>query len=85
MFTQQQQPTPRSALPGASVAGNVTLVLGVAFALAVVYAYVLSIADGFDPPDRARVAGPVWLPVGLLGVPIGYSWARGGPREPRAT
>lgn len=84
MFTQQQQRTPRSALPGASVAGSVTLVLGVAFALAVAYAYVLSIANGFDPPDWARVAGLVWLPVGLLGVPIGYYWARGGPRESRA-
>lgn len=84
MFTQQQHRASHRDLPGAGAAGNVTLVLGVAFALAVGYACLLSISDGFDPPDWARVAGLIWLPVGLLGVPIGYYWARRGPREARA-
>lgn len=84
MVTLHQHRARRSALPGAAVAGHVTLVLGVLFALAVAYAYALSIGDGIDPPDWARVAGLLWLPVGLAGVPVGYYWARGGPREPRA-
>ena len=70
----------RGVLPGADVAGTVTLVLGVLFALAVAYAYVLSLADGVNPPDWARVAGLVWLPVGLAGVPVGYYWSRDGHR-----
>lgn len=74
----------KGVLPGAAVAGTITLVLGVLFALAVVYTYVLSLADAVNPPDWARVVGLVWLPVGLAGVPVGYYWARGGPREPRA-
>jgi hypothetical protein len=71
----------RGVLPGASVAGPVTLVLGVLFTLAVAYAYVLSLADGVNPPDWARVVGLVWLPVGLTGVPIGYYWSRDGDRQ----
>lgn len=71
-------------LPGAAVAGTITLVLGVLFALAVGYAYLLSLAETLNPPDWARVVGLLWLPVGLAGVPVGYYWARGGPREPRA-
>ena len=84
MKTLQQHRARRSALPGAAVAGNITLVLGVLFALAVAYAYALSLGDSVNPPDWARVVGLVWLPVGLAGVPVGYYWARGGPREPRA-
>lgn len=71
----------RGVLPGASIAGPVTLVLGVLVALAVAYAYVLSLADGVNPPDWARVVGLVWLPVGLVGVPIGYYWSRDGDRR----
>lgn len=74
----------KSVLPGAAVAGTITLVLGILFALAVGYAYVLSLAETVNPPDWARVVGLLWLPVGLAGVPVGYYWARGGPREPRA-
>ena len=48
-------------LPGAAVAGTVTLVLGTVFALAVAYAFVLSLGSSVDPPDWARVAGLVWL------------------------
>jgi hypothetical protein len=83
-MTLQQHHARRSVLRGAAVAGNVTLVLGVLFALAVAYAYALSLGDSVNPPDWARVVGLVWLPVGLAGVPVGYYWARGGPREPRA-
>lgn len=83
-MTLQQHHARRSVLPGAAVAGSVTLVLGVLFALAVAYAYALSLGDSVNPPDWARVVGLVWLPVGLAGVPVGYYWARGGPREPRA-
>jgi hypothetical protein len=71
----------RDTLPGAGVAGTVTLVLGVLFTLAVVFTYVLSLADGVNPPDWARVVGLVWLPVGLAGVPIGYYWSRDGDRQ----
>jgi hypothetical protein len=73
----------RGVLPGAAAAGTITLVLGILFALAVGYTYVLSLSS-LDPPDGARVAGLLWLPVGLAGVPIGYYWARGGPHERRA-
>lgn len=71
-------------LPGAAVAGTVTLVLGTLFTLAVVYAYALSLEGGVDPPDWARVVGLLWLPVGLAGVPIGWYWSRGGTRENRS-
>jgi hypothetical protein len=71
----------RDTLPGAGVAGTVTLVLGVLFTLAVVFTYVLSLADGVNPPDWVRVVGLVWLPVGLAGVPIGYYWSRDGDRK----
>jgi hypothetical protein len=71
----------RGVLPGAGIAGTVTLVLGVLFALAVAYTYVLSLASGVNPPDWARVVGLVWLPVGLAGVPIGYYWSRDGDRQ----
>ena len=74
----------RGVLPGAAVAGTVTLVLGTLFTLAVAYAYALSLEGGLDPPDWARVVGLVWLPVGLLGVPIGWNWSRGGAHEDRA-
>lgn len=84
MEALQHHRATRGILPGAAVAGNVTLVLGTLFALAVGYAYLLSLAETVNPPDWARVVGLLWLPVGLVGVPVGYSWARGGPREPRA-
>jgi hypothetical protein len=71
----------RDTLPGAGVAGTITLVLGVLFTLAVAFAYVLSLADGVNPPDWVRVVGLVWLPVGLAGVPIGYYWSRDGDRQ----
>lgn len=71
----------RRVLPNAGIAGTVTLVLGVLFALAVAYTYVLSLASGVNPPDWARVVGLVWLPVGLAGVPIGYYWSRDGDRQ----
>lgn len=71
----------RGVLPGASVAGPVTLVLGVLSTLTVAYAYVLSLADGVNLPDWARGVALVWLPVGLLGVPIGYYWSRDGDRQ----
>jgi hypothetical protein len=80
----RQHRAQRSALPGAAVAGNVTLVLGVLFALAVPYAWALGRGDLIDPPSWARVAGLLWIPVGLVGAPVGYHRARGGPREGRA-
>ena len=74
----------RGVLPGAAVAGTVTLALGVLFVLAVAYTYLLSLDSGVNPPDWARAVGLVWLPVGLAGVPIGYYWARGGVRQHHA-
>ncbi|GAB3025802.1 hypothetical protein GCM10011376_12040 [Nocardioides flavus (ex Wang et al. 2016)] len=71
----------RDVLPGADVAAPVTLALGVLFALAVAFAYVLSLADGVNPPDWVRVVGLVWLPLGMAGVPIGYYWSRGGAQR----
>lgn len=81
MRTLQMHRRGVGVLPGAVTAGTVTLVLGTLFALAVAYAYVLSLGSDVNPPDWARVAGLVWLPVGLAGVPIGYYWSRGGARE----
>ncbi|MDT0183544.1 hypothetical protein Q9S36_25475 [Microbacterium sp. ARD31] len=58
--------------------------LSTVFTLAVAYAYALSLGDGIGPPDWARVLGLVWLPVGLVGVPVGYYWSRGSARQGRA-
>jgi hypothetical protein len=71
----------RGVLSGSDIAGPLTLVLGVLFTLAVAFTYVLSLADGMNPPDWVRVVGLVWLPVGLAGVPIGYYWSRDGDRH----
>ena len=64
-------------------AGTTTLVLGVLFAAAVLFTYVLSLSESFNPPDWLRVVGLVWLPIGLAGVPIAYYLARTGEGRAR--
>lgn len=59
-------------------AGTLTLVLGVLFAAAVGFTYVLSLSDLVNPPTWVRAIGLVWLPIGLAGTPIGYALARTG-------
>ena len=61
-----------------TTAGSATVALGVLFAAAVAYAYVLSLSDTFNPPNWVRVIGLVWLPLGFVGVPIAYDLARTG-------
>lgn len=68
---------------GGSVAGSVTLALGVIFTLAVAFAYVLSLSESFNPPDWVRLIGLVWLPIGFGGVSIGYAVARHGTGRDR--
>ena len=59
-------------------AGTVALVLGILFVVATAVAYVLSLSDLVDPPNWVRAMGLVWLPVGLIGVPVAYAGARTG-------
>ena len=68
---------------GSRAAGSVTLTLGVLFTAAVAYAYVLSLSDALNPPDRVRVMGLVWLPIGFGGVPVAYYLARTGEGRDR--
>lgn len=75
MATRTNPSARRSA---SAVAGSVTLALGMLFAAAVAYTYVLSLSDTFNPPNWVRVVGLVWLPIGLGGVPIAYYLARTG-------
>lgn len=77
------QPGPLGQGSGPGRAGTATLVLGILFAAAVAYTYVLSLSDLVDPPNWARAAGLVWLPVGIVGVPLGYAIARGGEGRDR--
>jgi hypothetical protein len=65
-------------------AGLVTLVLGSLFAAAVLFTYVLSISDAFNPPDWVRVIGLVWLPIGVVGIPTAYDLARQGEGRTQA-
>jgi hypothetical protein len=53
-------------------------VLGALGLGALVYAWALS-QPGFDPPHWARVAGLVWLPVGLIGAPLAGAAGLRGP------
>jgi hypothetical protein len=55
----------------------------VLFAAAVLFTYVLSLSESFNPPDWVRVVGLVWLPIGLGGVPIAYYLARTGEGRAR--
>ncbi|HET8960168.1 hypothetical protein [Nocardioides sp.] len=59
-------------------AGTVTLVLGVLFAAAVAFTFVLSLSDAVNPPNWVRAMGLVWLPIGLVGTPAAYAVARTG-------
>lgn len=68
---------------GSLPAGSLTLVLGVMFAAAVLLTYALSLSDTFNPPDWVRVVGLVWLPIGFVGVPVGYHLARTGEERAR--
>lgn len=68
---------------GSARAGSVTLALGVLFAAAVAFTYVLSLSDVVDPPTWLRAIGLVWLPVGLFGVPVGYAVVREGEGRDR--
>jgi hypothetical protein len=65
------------------IAGNVTLVLGALFSVAVAITYVLSLSDVVDPPNWIRAIALAWLPIGLGGVPISYAFARVGPGRER--
>ena len=59
-------------------AGTVALALGILFATAVAFTYVLSLSDRFNPPNWVRVIGLVWLPIGFGGTPIAYILAGRG-------
>lgn len=78
------QVRPPSRTTGSVPAGTLTLVLGILFAAAVVFTYVLSLSDTFNPPDWVRVVGLVWLPIGFGGIPVGYYLARTGDELTRA-
>lgn len=80
-MTTQVRPPSRST--GSRSAGTTTLVLGVLFAAAVLFTYVVSLSESFNPPDWLRVVGLVWLPIGLGGVPIAYYLARTGEGRAR--
>lgn len=80
MRSQARTPRGRS---GSARAGTVTLVLGVLFSAAVVYTYVLSLSDSFNPPTWVRALGLVWLPIGFFGTPIAYALARTGEGRTR--
>lgn len=68
---------------GSSVAGSVTLALGILFTTAVGYTFLLSLSDAVDPPTWVRAIGLVWLPIGLGGIPIAYYLARTGDGRER--
>jgi hypothetical protein len=53
-------------------AGTVALVLGVLGVVAVVFAYVLSLSETFNPPNWIRVVGLIWVPIAFGGVPMAY-------------
>ena len=78
------QVRPPSKTIGSVSAGTLTLVLGILFAAAVTFTYVLSLSGTFNPPDWVRVVGLVWLPIGFAGIPIGYYLARTGDERTRA-
>lgn len=61
-----------------ALGGTVALGLGVLFAAAVAFTYLLSLSDVVNPPTWVRAPGLVWLPIGLGGVPIAYYFARTG-------
>lgn len=65
-------------------AGTLTLVLGILFSAAVALTYVLSLSDGFNPPNWVRAIGLVWLPIGFGGTPIAYAVARHGQGRDQA-
>lgn len=81
-MTTQVRP-PSTSTPGSGRAGTFTLALGVLFAAAVLFTYVLSLSDAFNPPDWVRVVGLMWLPIGFGGVPIAYYLARTGAGRAR--
>ena len=64
-------------------AGTVTLVLGVLFLAATVFTYVLSLSDLVKPPNGVRALALVWLPIGLIGTPVGFALARYGAGRTR--
>jgi hypothetical protein len=61
-----------------TLAGTVTLALGILFTASVAYTYVLSLSDTVNPPNWIRALGLAWLPVGFGGIPIAYYIARTG-------
>ena len=64
--------------------GTVTLGLGMLFLAATAWTYALSLSEALNPPTWARAVGLVWLPIGLVGVPIAYDRARHGNGRTRA-
>lgn len=80
MSTQTRSPAATASVR----AGTLTLTLAVLFAAATAYTYLLSLVDGFDPPDWLRLAGLIWLPIGVVGIPVSYALARNGPGQDRA-
>ena len=57
--------------------------LGILFTAAVAWTYLLSLSDVVNPPNWARILGLVWLPIGLVGVPVAYDLARRGSGRSR--
>ncbi len=75
--------SPHHSTLGSERAGTLALTLGVLFAAAVIYTYVLSLSADFNPPDWLRVIGLVWIPVGFVGTPVAYLVARTGEGRAR--
>ena len=76
-------PTSGTRQSESTIAGTLTLALGVLFTAAVACTYVLSLSDIVNPPNWVRALGLVWLPIGFVGVPIAYYFARAGEGRKR--
>jgi hypothetical protein len=64
-------------------AGSITLALAIVFVAATAFTYLLSLSDGFNPPDWVRALGLLGLPIGFFGTPVAYAVARSGPGRGR--
>jgi hypothetical protein len=64
-------------------AGNLALVLGVAFAISTVLIFVMSMTDVMDPPNWLRALLLSGIPLGFFGVPLSFAVARPGAGRQR--